>query len=104
MGEHTPGPWVWETVEGEQQVTEHSLKGPDVLCRYWHDKPPSADARLIASAPDMKAELTRLTAQRDGLVTILKKIVLDWDGEAEDIVDALIALSNHRRAQESGNG
>ena len=51
MSKYTPGPWLWETVEGDQSmITESSLKGPDVLCRYWYDDPPSADALLIAAA------------------------------------------------------
>jgi hypothetical protein len=54
MSKYTPGPWLWETVEGDQSmITESSLKGPDVLCRYWYDDPPSADALLIAAAPEM---------------------------------------------------
>ncbi len=44
-------PWKWEKVEGDMSVTEWTLKGPDVLCRYWYDKPPSQDAKLLAVAP-----------------------------------------------------
>ena len=33
---HTP--WTWERVEGNQYVTEHTLNGPDVLCRYETDR------------------------------------------------------------------
>ncbi|MGI9507293.1 MAG: hypothetical protein ACR2RE_29985 [Geminicoccaceae bacterium] len=53
MTDHTPGPWIWESFVQENCVTEHTLKGPDVLCRCWYDKPPSADAHLIAAAPDL---------------------------------------------------
>ena len=53
----TPGPWVWQVVRGEQLVTEHSLKGPDVLCRFWGDKPLSADALLIAHARELLVAL-----------------------------------------------
>ena len=57
---YTPGPWTWESVQAEQSVTEHSLSGPDVLCRYWHDKPPSPDACLIAAAPTLLEALEAL--------------------------------------------
>jgi len=50
---HTPAPWTWEKVVGDGKVTEFTLNGPDVLCRFWWDKPPSADARLIANAPTL---------------------------------------------------
>jgi hypothetical protein len=47
-------------VDGPGFVAEHTLNGPDVLCRYWGDKPPSADAYMIAAAPDMLTELQSL--------------------------------------------
>jgi len=46
----TAGPWVWTKVAVEQSVTEYTLKGPDVLCRYWYDKSPTVDAEFIAHA------------------------------------------------------
>jgi len=62
----TPGPWKWEVVIAEQSVTEHTLKGPDVLCRYWYDRPPSGDGELIAHAPEdiawLLGEVERLRA------------------------------------------
>ncbi len=56
----TPGPWTWERLvedDGLPRVAEFTLKGPDVLCRYWHDSPPSADALTIAAASDLLAAL-----------------------------------------------
>ncbi len=66
---HTPGPWHWEKVQQEGCVDESTLVGPDVLCRYWYDKPPTADASLIATAPDLLEVcklLIRYCSQRDG--------------------------------------
>jgi hypothetical protein len=58
---HTPTPWVWKRLEYDQpHVPEYTLEGPDVLCRYWRDERPSADALLIAAAPTMLEALARL--------------------------------------------
>lgn len=72
----TPGPWYWESVKNPGFIPEHTLVGPDVLCRYWHDKPPSADALLIAAAPDTAAERDRLLVKNAGLVKALEGIPL----------------------------
>ena len=58
---HTP--WTWERVEGHKMVTEHTLNGPDVLCRYWGNNPPTDHARLIAAAPELLEELDRLIGE-----------------------------------------
>jgi hypothetical protein len=52
---HSPGPWVWERVDAAYRRDEWTLKGPNALCGYWYDRPPNADARLIAAAPDQNA-------------------------------------------------
>ena len=68
MSKHTPGPWEWEKVEGgpdELVVTEWTLKGPDALCRYWYDNPPTQDAKLIAAAPDLLTALEELVDWRE---------------------------------------
>jgi hypothetical protein len=62
--QHTPGPWVWERVLQDSAVTEHTLKGPTVLCRFWFDNPPDADARLIAAAPELLAALKVMVLTR----------------------------------------
>ena len=49
--------WTWERVEGDQLITEHTLNGPDVLCRYWGDNPPTEHALLLAAAPDLLVAL-----------------------------------------------
>jgi hypothetical protein len=72
MSAYTPGPWVWEVVKDTGLVPEWTLIGPDVLCRYWYDNPPSADARLIAAAPTMLAALERAAVKLDAYVGVCK--------------------------------
>ncbi len=70
---YTPGPWVWEEIKGDHLVTEWTLIGPSTLCRYWYDKPPNDDARLIAAAPDLVEALLGLQHTLDGMS--------DYDGQ-----------------------
>ena len=81
----TRGPWVWEAVQGAQCITEHTLKGPNVLCRYWYDKPPSADAKLIASvgtaattAEDMGYDGQKVIEELPRLLEVLKFYRDSW--------------------------
>lgn len=59
------GPWEWRRVADAGCVVEYTLHGPDVLCRYWYDKPPSAHARLIAAARDLLEAAQLLEAAED---------------------------------------
>ena len=71
MSEHTPGPWMIGTAgpngcrtigttDGLMvAVVAHSLNHADQYAQAV------ANARLIADAPDMRAEIERLTAERD---------------------------------------
>jgi len=91
---HTPGPWVvrkWSQLMNIQgnihQVTDGDLY-PTAFVPAW-DMPGAgeiegtqeaiANARLIAAAPD--------------LLEALEKIVFDWDGEPEDMIDARAAIA-----------
>ncbi len=67
--------WVWQTVATVGMVTEHSLEGPDVLCRYWGGKPPSEHALLIAAAPETAVERDRLKAINTELIEAAKKLL-----------------------------
>lgn len=62
---HTPGPWKWEKVQAPHTVTEWSLKGPTVLCRFWYDAPPDADALLISAAPELLGALEAMLVLAD---------------------------------------
>lgn len=59
------GPWVWEREANPGAVAVHTLKGPDILCRWWeagafHSEGPPLDAASIAAFPELIAEVQRL--------------------------------------------
>ncbi len=80
-------PWKWETVMGHRQVTEHTLEGPDILCRYWGNELPSFDARLIGNALELyKKVKILLGSTAPGMHTIVPAVELrcllrEIDGE-----------------------
>jgi len=89
MSEHTPGPWKLETVRTSTGVchkvgefpTNDSLRRKSSACLYddcYSDKPRNmellANAKLIASAPDLLAERDRLQAENRRLNEALVRI------------------------------
>ena len=80
MSEHTPGPWMIGTAgpngcrtigttDGLMvAVVAHSLNHADQYAQAV------ANARLIADAPDMRAEIERLTAERDEAIAADQEI------------------------------
>ena len=49
-----PGvPWRWERDESPGRVPVTTLRGPDVLCRYWDIGWTGRDAELIRSSPEL---------------------------------------------------
>jgi hypothetical protein len=57
---HTPGPW---TQQGGVHVTNDYVKGPDgELIAAVYAPAPSANARLIAAAPDLLEALHNMVA------------------------------------------
>jgi hypothetical protein len=92
----TPGPWVWKRLEYDQpHVPEFTLEGPHTLCRYWGDEQPSADAVLIAAAPDLLEALQAIVS--DG------GIEHDHDGLSRDdmLAVARAAIAKLRASNES---
>ena len=65
MGEHTPGPWKWWTSNGLRRLSA-GCKDGGVLCAvrlrdgFADIQVSEADARLIASAPDLLASLIEM--------------------------------------------
>ena len=74
-----PTPWEWVRVEDAGCVTEWTLEGPDVLCRFWHDKPPSDHALLLAAAPNTAAERDRLVKVNERLAGALALALSAFD-------------------------
>ena len=80
---HTPGPWDYES--GEDIWAEDRL-----ICRMSlshserpHYRATNADARLIAAAPDLLAEVKRL---RDK-ITLLERAEAHWYSMVADELD-----------------
>ncbi len=93
----TTGPWEWQYVDppGASHITVNTLKGPDILCRFWGDTPPSEHAMLIARAPATAAE-------RDKLVKVNEMLVkaLEWfDSHADSISSDLHSAHKGRCEQ-----
>lgn len=95
---HTPGPWV---VNGNDVVADDGSVIADVAGGYWWRgrRPPfAANARLLAAAPELLAEVRRLTAEaaalrreRDRLAARLAEIERAADLDA-DIIEAQRAV------------
>ena len=60
MSEHTPGPWRVPMIDGESTgiLWDNEDKSVAIICGT--DAAMTANATLIAAAPDMLAELRRL--------------------------------------------
>ncbi len=71
MSEHTPGPWHQLTggILTTSVLADHSAL--DKLIGIWSHEPNEANARLIASAPDL---LFHLELSRDLLITSMEAL------------------------------
>lgn len=100
-GEHTPGPWVWESLPGRRGNYRRTLLGgsprvkvlsqdPDIIGAY------EVDEKLIAAAPDL---LAALILCRDQLVSVgqeLGELSLASDVDALNAADAAIAKATEQ--------
>lgn len=69
-GSHTPGPWlVWNSPYGGARIhARHEVTIADVISRGGADKEEfEANARLIASAPDLLGALVELMSIVEGV-------------------------------------
>ena len=63
-----PEPWTWERVEEEGAVPVMTLRGPDVLCRYWDiNGMGTKDAATIGAAQDLKKALEGMLSAYEGM-------------------------------------
>lgn len=81
--EHTPGPWGWDSRNGNHYLISCAPNPPQVIVLGWpaglqitDDSYGRADAALIAAAPDLLAALKEICAADDikslaGIVTAL---------------------------------
>jgi hypothetical protein len=101
---HTPGPWLWtdRVLQGDAKYSTYGDMGGFVtadgvpVCWFGDNEtyyptegtpPNAADARLIASAPDLLEALRQTTAQ-----------IAVWRSINGDMVGALADLENTARA------
>lgn len=77
-------PWVWEREEHDGEVPVTTLRGPDVLCRYWDSVGWNGkrDASVIGAAQKMLEALK-------GIRAVLVSVDI-WPDEVEKL-DAAIA-------------
>ena len=96
MSKHTPGPWLIEAqnCHSGDIATVHNTdeKWVTIYAPHWmetgmDEKEQSANARLIAAAPDLLEALKKISAIEN------KMYGADWEEieEARDIADAAIA-------------
>jgi hypothetical protein len=97
MGEHTKGPWTLETVPTSCGIC-HKIgqfpwkEGKTRSACIYVDYPGSgeieaellANARLIASAPELADKVKRLEEQNAALLAVAKALVADWDAPNSD--------------------
>jgi len=85
MSEHTPGPWA---VNEHNDIT-HAQNGQVAWVRYtyeqWLKETDLANAKLIASAPDLLAERDRLKAENRRLNEALDGLEAKWQQAASDM-------------------
>ncbi len=80
--DHTPGPWV---VNG--QAIETNYGSGDMIIAHVYDPDDNgpdewtANARLIASAPDLAALLTTTTRERDALLAACENASASWQAD-----------------------
>lgn len=81
--------WQWRKFEQSGAVTEWTLEGPSVLCRFWYDGPPDKDAALVAAAPELYEALEHALRDTEGRLYMLP---IEGRGvsEQKDILSAQI--------------
>lgn len=88
-------PWQWiHTPATDQVIAVSTLSGPTVLCRYWPgfgapDERLTADARLIAAAPELLAACKLALHQFKSVE--MSDVALDSDAAVLTQMEAAIA-------------
>lgn len=99
---HTPGPWVVKEQQGEIQIWEHRQIGGTLeqSCVAITNGEPSdlakADARLIATAPDLLEELKFLRRAYVNMLEGGRDRILELGGQCDDVATMVAADQNMR--------
>ena len=94
-GKHTPGPW---RVRNDKFITTDDDLGPTIA-----ELPPAHrwEGERLIQLPEQREANAHLIVTAPDLLSVLEKIVHDWDGEPEDMFDAIAAI---QRARGEGGG
>jgi hypothetical protein len=79
---HTPGPWVIHEIDSGFAISHHKQPNPHfhIAEMMWSDDQSEADARLIASAPDLLAALKKINVGEGWAAHIARAAIAKAEG------------------------
>lgn len=100
LAKHTPGPWPFQGVVNVAYANYYAIDFPDGSGFLVNCQIGEANARLIAAAPDLLAELE----VREGDLVMLKRAIEEGDPKAELLVRVSDMLRETRAAIAKAEG
>ena len=100
----TPGPWYFENTDGGKGDTGEGLQVCDeptgmIVCEIEHSDTTEADARLIATAPEMHELITRYVEINGMLESASSREAIDLCEELSELFDKFVAVLKKARGE-----